>query len=80
MAIGVVLMNNRLNDVWTEFENEFKSFKKRMDKRFTSLEKDILFIEGDAADMFQKIMTRLIDFIINAICFIFGVLITVFHI
>jgi hypothetical protein len=73
-------MKNLLNDVWTEFENEFKIIKENMDKRFTSLENNLLSIERHANDtlLFQKFTTRLMEFIINAICFIIGVLITIF--
>jgi hypothetical protein len=72
-------MSNRLNDVWIEFENEFESFKERMDKKFTSLEKNLSSIESYAADMlgFQKITAKLIDFIMRTTYFIFGVLIAI---
>jgi hypothetical protein len=73
-------MKNLLNDVWIEFKNEFKIIKENMDKRFTSLENNFLSIERHANDilLFQKFTTRLMEFIINAICFIIGVLITIF--
>jgi hypothetical protein len=73
-------MKNLLNDVWIEFKNEFKIIKENMDKRFTSLENNFLSIERHANDilLFQKFTTRLMDFIINAICLIIGVLITIF--
>jgi hypothetical protein len=75
----VFIVSNRLNDDWVEFENEFESFKERMDKKFTFLEENLSSIKSHTGDLliFKKFITRLIDFIINAVYFIFGVLITV---
>lgn len=74
-------MHLKMNDIFSEFKAEFQSFKDDMNKGFSTLDKSLSLVECHVANfeieeiLFQKSIIKFIGYIINAGCFMMGVLI-----